>query len=68
MISLDWRESGVGARPSEPRKGFGNLLMGAFIEKQLGGRISREWLDEGLRLRVELPSFNRVGGSLNSRP
>ena len=68
MVILDWRESGAGARPSEPRKGFGNVLLGAVLEKQLGGRIIREWRDDGLRLRVELPSLDRVGGSLKFNP
>ncbi|MDM9644844.1 PAS domain-containing protein [Rhizobium sp. S163] len=67
-IVLEWLESGAVAVPAEPRKGFGNVLLGAVLEKQLGGRITREWQDDGLRLRVDLPSLDRVGRSLKSNP
>jgi PAS domain S-box-containing protein len=67
-IVLDWRESGAGGVNAQPGKGFGNVLLRAVLEQQLGGRITREWRDEGLRLVVELPSFDRVGRSLRSNP
>jgi PAS domain S-box-containing protein len=66
-LRLEWHERG--GRPPEVRgKGFGNVVLGAVLEKQLGGRISREWRDDGLWLSVELPSLDRVGGSLKSPP
>jgi PAS domain S-box-containing protein len=67
-VVLDWRESGAVGAPTQPGKGFGNVLLKAVLEQQLGGRISREWRDEGLRLTVELPSFDRVGRGLRSNP
>ena len=67
-IVLDWEESGAVPAQTEPRKGFGNVLLGAVLERQLGGKVIREWRDDGLRLRVELPSLDRVGATLRSNP
>lgn len=67
-IVFDWEESGVGSRRSDAGNGFGNVLLGAVLEQQLGGRITRQWREDGLRLRVELPSLDRIGRSLKSNP
>jgi len=67
-ISLEWRELGGMVRRTESGKGFGNVLLGAVLERQLGGHITREWGKEGLRLLVELPSLDRVGQGLKSNP
>lgn len=66
-LVLDWEESGAAATQEVQRIGFGNVLLGVVLERQLGGRISREWKNNGLRFRVELPSLDRVGGSLRSK-
>ncbi|AAL45983.2 hypothetical protein EXN51_15040 [Agrobacterium fabrum] len=44
------------------------LLLSAVLERQLGGRIVREWGREGLCLLVGLPSLDRVGQGLKSNP
>jgi len=67
-LIIEWHEQGVRENDAEPRKGFGTVLLGAVLEKQLGGKISREWRQQGLRIAVELPSLNRVGASLRSKP
>jgi PAS domain S-box-containing protein len=67
-VVFDWRERGAGGAPGQPGKGFGNVLLKAVLEQQLGGKMSREWRDDGLRLRVELPSLDRVGRGLRSNP
>lgn len=67
-LIIEWREQGIRENDAAPRKGFGTVLLGAVLEKQLGGKISREWRDQGLRIAVELPSLNRVGASLRSKP
>jgi PAS domain S-box-containing protein len=67
-VILEWRESGAGNGQPQEGKGFGNVLLRAVLEQQLGGQITREWRDDGLRLLVELPSLDRVGGSLRSKP
>ena len=42
--------------------GRGSRLMQLSVERQLGGRIVREWLPEGLRLSLWIPaaSMSRV--------
>ncbi|MBB3660196.1 PAS domain S-box-containing protein [Rhizobium sp. BK650] len=67
-LTIEWREQGIREKDDAPRKGFGTVLVGAVLEKQLGGTISREWGDQGLRVAVKLPSLNRVGASLRSKP
>ena len=65
-LIIEWDE--LSKRNAEPRKGFGTILLSAVLEKQLGGKISREWRDRGLHIAVELPALNRVGASLRSKP
>jgi len=67
-VVFEWLEHGGADGHAKSAKGFGNVLLGAVIEKQLGGTIPREWRGDGLRLVVELPSLNRVGGTLKSSP
>ncbi len=53
---LEWRERGgppVGAPPSS--QGFGSHLATVSVEGQLGGKLTREWLAEGLRVVADLP-------------
>jgi len=67
-LVLDWREVFPQAPRTRSTAGFGNVLLGAVLEKQLGGKITRDWREDGLKLRVELPSLDRVGGSLKAAP
>lgn len=67
-LILDWRERGVLQRPTQQSRGFGTVLIGAVIEKQLGGKITREWRDDGLAVRIELPALDRVGAGMHEKP
>jgi PAS domain S-box-containing protein len=67
-LILDWRERGVLQRPTQQSRGFGTVLIGAVIEKQLGGKITREWRDDGLAVRIELPALDRVGAGMREKP
>jgi two-component sensor histidine kinase/CheY-like chemotaxis protein len=61
-LVLDWRErvAGRSAPASEPRrKGFGSVLFGAVVERQLKGRVERHWNREGLECRLVLPLVQR---------
>ncbi len=61
----------MATRPVPPERhgrGFGNVLLAAVLEKQLGGSIDRTWRNGGLRLRIQLPSLDRVGGGLRHKP
>lgn len=65
---LEWNEQGALERGSNPTNGFGNVLLGAVLEKQFDGRITRNWSEDGLRVIVRLPSLDRFGQSLKANP
>lgn len=65
---LDWEERGVAVAKDQHGRGFGTILVGAVLEKQLGGTVTRDWTADGLLLRIELPALDRVGGGLRARP
>jgi two-component sensor histidine kinase len=67
-LVLDWSEQGVKFEPGGVGRGFGEVLLSAVIEKQLGGQITRDWKSDGLSLRIELPSLDRVGRDLRRKP
>ena len=67
-LSFSWHERGVNMPVGEPGRGFGNVLLSAVVEKQLGGHITRHWHTDGLSLVIELPALNRVGRPMPSRP
>jgi PAS domain S-box-containing protein len=66
-LRLRWDERGGPAPRREPAEGFGNVLLGAVVERQLGGTITRDWLDDGLSLTIELPTLDKGDGSLQAR-
>lgn len=66
-VTMRWTEQGGPAPSAERGEGFGNVLLGAVVERQLGGTIAREWLNTGLSLRIEMPALDRVGRSLKGR-
>jgi two-component sensor histidine kinase len=53
---LIWRETGTKAPTSDLKKGFGTLMAGAMVEKQLAGRMNRDWLEDGLKIVLEIPA------------
>ncbi|WCP12950.1 hypothetical protein sphantq_01363 [Sphingobium sp. AntQ-1] len=55
-VRIDWREEG--GPPVVPGRldGFGSRLMTLSVERQLGGRIERDWRPDGLRLSLWIPS------------
>ena len=60
-LRIVWDETG--GPPVEgppPREGFGSQLVALSVEKQLDGRVVREWRREGLRVTVELAAANLV--------
>jgi two-component sensor histidine kinase len=67
-LILDWKERGLLRKPTQQSRGFGTVLIGAVIEKQLGGKITREWRDDGLAVRIELPALDRVGAGTREEP
>jgi PAS domain S-box-containing protein len=67
-LVLDWNERGLTRAPQQKKRGFGTVLLGAVLEKQLGGTVTRDWRDDGLSVHIELPALDRVGGGLRSKP
>ncbi len=60
-IRFDWRERGGPAVAGQPTmEGFGTRLTEATVLRQLEGRITREWDEAGLTLRLVLP-VSRLG-------
>lgn len=63
-IVVEWAELGGPAISAEPsHTGFGSKLALMSVERQLGGKFSREWLPSGLRAiaRVEESRLARSG-------
>ncbi len=54
---LIWKESGGPPVIETPLEdGFGSVLSRSVVEGQLDGRLERTWLNEGLRVEVDLPA------------
>lgn len=54
-LTMEWTESG-GPMVGVPRKqGFGTRLIGASIERQLGGRVHFDWRPDGLCCSFSIP-------------
>ncbi|WP_420145331.1 sensor histidine kinase [Sphingobium sp.] len=64
-VRIDWREEGGPAVVPGGSDGFGSRLMTLSVERQLGGRIKREWQVDGLRLSLWIPlrSMSRAAGT-----
>ncbi|WP_075218275.1 HWE histidine kinase domain-containing protein [Mongoliimonas terrestris] len=59
-LEIDWTE-----RTERPERvgpnGFGSLLLERTIRDTLGGSITREWANEGLKVKVSVPSTQPAG-------
>ncbi|MDI1294811.1 MAG: PAS domain-containing protein [bacterium] len=60
-IRIEWRETGGPSIAPVTTEGFGSRLMKLSVERQLGGRMVRQWLPDGLALSLWIPrrSMNR---------
>jgi len=54
-LVLTWEEVGCKAVSEPKRKGFGLTVIKASIEGQLGGRVTWDWLADGLRCVFTIP-------------
>lgn len=57
-LLIDWTETGASDLSPPERVGFGSKLIDANIRHELGGEITREYLPNGLRLRLKIPLVN----------
>lgn len=61
-IELLWTEAGGPKVPEVRRKGFGSRVLEATLREQLGGAITMDWAEAGLRCALHLP-LEAPGGS-----
>jgi PAS domain S-box-containing protein len=60
-LRIVWAERGGPPLVGPPaRRGFGTRVVDATVSDQLGGRVHRSWLPEGLRCELILPE-SRIG-------
>ena len=58
-VTIVWEERGGPALAGEPgASGFGNRLISLSAERQLAGRIDRQWRADGLMMTITVPSAN----------
>ncbi|MEC3912312.1 PAS domain-containing protein [Sphingobium sp. CR2-8] len=64
-IRIEWLEEGGPTIKPGGTDGFGTRLMTLSVERQLGGRIERDWRAGGLRLSLWIPSrsMSRLAGT-----
>lgn len=62
-IRMDWREVGGPAPVPMAETGFGTRLMTLSVERQLGGRMAREWRPDGLALSLWIPRRSMSRGA-----
>ncbi|MET0372442.1 MAG: PAS domain-containing protein [Sphingobium sp.] len=55
-VRIDWIEEGGPRVVPAASTGFGSKLMALSVERQLGGRMDRQWLPDGLRITLWIPS------------
>lgn len=53
-VQLIWREHGVTIEGEPERRGFGSMLM-TSAARQFGGTLDREFLPDGVEVRITLP-------------
>lgn len=55
-LHIVWTETGGPMVVTPQEDGFGSRLMALSVERQLGGRIAREWRSEGLVVSLVIPA------------
>lgn len=56
-LIIEWVESGVPVALGDNTKpGFGTMLLDRMMSNQLSGTLDREWRDDGLRMRLSIPT------------
>ena len=61
-FELRWRESG--GPPEAPRSSdrFGVAMVSGMVEKQLRGRVERDWRNGGLTIIIKAPGVEQLAG------
>lgn len=54
-IVLAWDEAGQACPAKPPRSGFGQRMIDMSVKSDLGGRVERRWMPEGLAIAIRFP-------------
>jgi PAS domain S-box-containing protein len=54
-FELHWHETGGPPPPARRQPGFGTVMVDGMIDKQLGGKIDRHWIETGLMMIITVP-------------
>jgi PAS domain S-box-containing protein len=66
-VRMEWIEQGGPSVSPSTDSGFGTKLMALSVERQLGGKMERIWLPEGLRLSLWIPSGSMSRAAAGTR-
>jgi PAS domain S-box-containing protein len=61
-LRLRWLERGARQVSAPTRKGFGTTVIRSSVERQLGGRITLDWLGDGLACGISIPAVQIISG------
>ena len=59
-VDVTWREVGGPSPPEQRVRGFGETMMSAIVERQLGGALHRTWTEGGLEAEIRIPLHPRA--------
>ncbi|ANL30191.1 sensor histidine kinase protein (plasmid) [Rhizobium phaseoli] len=62
-LRMRWQEIGAGSVRRPTKRGFGTVIVGAMIEKQLKGHVEKTWSNDGLLIEIEIPYSGSSTGS-----
>lgn len=63
FLIIEWTETGA-PDPGEPEfDGFGSRIVRASVDRQLRGKVTKEWTSDGLRCTIRIPAAEVVPGS-----
>jgi two-component sensor histidine kinase len=61
-LLLAWRERGLSGVSQPATTGFGTKLIDMTITRELGGTITRDFHDDGLRIEIDIPLPDDAAG------
>jgi PAS domain S-box-containing protein len=70
-LVVHWSENGGPAVEAPVNQGYGTRVIGASIERQLGGTATFEWLRDGLQCTLSVPRSDKMklpGPATTTRP
>jgi PAS domain S-box-containing protein len=56
-LTINWQETGLASASEARPNGFGTVMVDAMVERQLNGRIQRNWNSAGLTVTIALPDL-----------